>query len=131
MWTTALYSLDRRAFRILQRQPELLRQRVHRRPAPLPGAVGLESEIADAAAPRRDDAADGPEVGAVGVLLIEATHDVRRDADESPQRRRRADAVFPAVPRSAKDQGDLLEVVDEEFPGFLVYVSFAARAGGG
>ena len=41
-------------------------------PLPLPGAIRLEPQIADAAAPRGDDAADGAEVGPVDVLLIEA-----------------------------------------------------------
>ena len=59
-------------------------------------------------------AADGAEVGAVGVLLIEPPDDVGRDADERAQRRRRLDAVLAAVPRAAEHQRDLLEVVDEE-----------------
>src|SRR5207245_11032733 len=61
--------LNSGALRVLKRQPELLRQRIHRRAAPLPRALGLEPQIADAAAPRRDDAADRPEVGAIRVLL--------------------------------------------------------------
>ena len=60
-----------RALRILQREPQLLRQRIDGRAAALPGAFGLEPQVADAAAPRRDHAADGAEVGAIGVLLIE------------------------------------------------------------
>ena len=117
--------LNRRAFGILQRQPQLLRERVDRRAASLPGAFGLEPQVADAAAPRRDDAADGAEVGAVGVLLVEPADDVRRDADERAQRRRRLDAVLAAVPRAAEDQRDLLEVVDEELLRLLVDVAGA------
>src|SRR4029077_300105 len=94
-------SLDGGSFRIHQRQPELLRQRIDRRARALPRAFGLEAEIADAAAPRRDDAADGAEVGSIGVLLIEAPDHLGRDADERPQRRRRADAVLAAVPGAA------------------------------
>ena len=59
--------LDHRAFRILQREPQFLGELVDARAVALPGAVGLEAEVADAAAPRGDDAADGAEVCAVGV----------------------------------------------------------------
>src|SRR5437899_624156 len=102
---------DGRSFRILKRQAELLRQRVHGRARPLPRAFGLEPQIADAAAPRRDDAADRAEIGAVGVLLVEPADHVRRDADEGTQRRRRLDAVLASVPRAAEGEGDLLEAV--------------------
>src|SRR5262245_36214513 len=95
--------LDSRALRVLQGEAELLRERVDGGAAPLPRALGLEPEIADAAAPRRDDAADGAEVGAVGVLLIEAADHVGRDTDEGAQRRRAADRVLAAVPRAVED----------------------------
>ena len=66
-----IWRLNGRALRIPQREPQLLRQRIDRRAGALPGAFGLEPQIADAAAPRRDHAADGAEIAAVGVLLIE------------------------------------------------------------
>src|SRR3972149_5150340 len=88
---------DRCTLGILEGQPELLRQRVDRRPAPFPGAFGLEPYVADAAAPRPDRAADGAEIRSIGVLLIEPAGDVWRHADEGPERRRRLDAVLPAV----------------------------------
>src|SRR5262249_55830312 len=69
---------DGRALGILQREPKLLRQRVDGRAAALPRAVGLEPQIADAASPRRDDAADGAEVAAIRVLLIQAPDHVGR-----------------------------------------------------
>src|SRR4051812_48686758 len=103
-------SLDGGSFRIHQRQPQFLRQRIDGRAGALPRAFGLEPEIADAAAPRRDDAADGAEIRAVGVLLIEALDHLGSDADKGAQRRRRTDAVLAAVPRAAEDQRDLLEV---------------------
>src|SRR4029450_4957035 len=59
------------SFRILQREPQFLRQRIHGRPRPLPLPLGFEAEIADAPAPRGDDAADGAEIAAVGMLLVE------------------------------------------------------------
>src|SRR5207248_7335649 len=114
---------DGGAFRILQREPQLLGQRVDRRPGALPGAVGLEPQVADAAAPRRDDAADRAEVRSIDVLLIEPPRDVRRDADERAQRRRAADAVLAAVPRAAEDERDLLEIVHEELLRLLVHVA--------
>src|SRR5581483_9542012 len=125
IWHSAV-RLHRGSLRVLQRQPQLLRQRIHRRPAPLPRAFGFEPQVADAAPPRRDDAADGAEVGAVGVLLVEAADDVRRDADERAQRRGAADAVLPPVPRAAEDLRDLLEVVDEELLRLFVHVAAAS-----
>src|SRR5262245_31616190 len=113
------FVLDRGAFRVLKRQAQLLRQRIHRRPAALPGPFRLEPQVTDAAAPRRNHAADRAEVGAIGVLLIEPAHDVGRDLDERPQRRRALDAVLPAVPRGAEHLRDLLQIVDEELPRFL------------
>src|SRR3954462_1205752 len=86
-----------RSLRVLQRQPQFLRQRIDRGASPLPGAFGLEAEVADAASPRRDYAADRTEVGAVGVLLVQAAHHVGRDLDEGTQRRRALDAVLAPV----------------------------------
>src|SRR5450631_2959993 len=114
--------LDSCALRILQRQPQLLRERVDRRAGALPRALGLEPQIADAAAPRRDRPADGPEVGAIGVLLIEPLNDVRSHANEGAKCGRGLDAVLASVPGGAKDDGDLLEVVDEEFSRLFVHV---------
>src|SRR5437868_3082638 len=74
--------LNRSPFRVHQRQAQFLRQRIDRGARALPRAFGLEAQVADAAAPRRDDAADGAEVRAVGVLLIEALDHLGRDADE-------------------------------------------------
>src|SRR5688572_2414544 len=54
-----------RAFGILQRETQFLGEIVDRRALPLPRSVGLETQRADAAAPRRDDAADGAVVGAI------------------------------------------------------------------
>src|ERR671927_191291 len=96
-------TLDRSTLRVLQRQPELLRERIDGRSRALPGAVGLEPQVADPAPPRRDDAADRAEIAAIGVLLVEPPDDVRRDADERAQRRGAADAVLPPVPRAAED----------------------------
>src|SRR5262249_52456426 len=87
---------------------------------------GLEPEVADAAAPRRDDAADRPEIAAVRVLLVETADDVGRDANEGAQRRRAADRVLAAVPRAAEDERDLLEVIDEKLLRFLVHLAPAA-----
>ena len=87
---------------------------IHRRPGTLPRALGLEPEIPDAAAPRRDDSPDGAEVGPVRVLLVEAPDDVGRDADERAQRRRALDAVLAAVPGGVEHLRDLLQVVHEE-----------------
>src|SRR5829696_4661289 len=111
--------LDGRSFRVLERQAQLLRQRVHGRPAALPRTLGLETQVADAAAPRRDGAADGAEVGAIGVLLVEPLDDVRRDTDEGPERRRALDAVLPTVPGRAEDLRHLLQVIHVELLRFL------------
>src|SRR5437764_8736390 len=73
---------DRCSLGILQRQPQLLRQRIDRCPAALPGALRLEPEIADAAAPRRNHATDRPEIAPVGMLLVEPPDDVWRHPDE-------------------------------------------------
>src|SRR5439155_21996194 len=90
--------------------------------------LGLEPQIADSAAPRRNHAADRAEIAAIGVLLIQAPDDVGRDANERSERRRAPDAVLAAVPRAAEDERDLLEVVDEELLRFLVHVPRAAAA---
>src|SRR6266850_4222623 len=103
-------ALHRCSLRVLQREPQLLRQRIDRRAGALPLPFGLEPEIADTAAPRRDDAADGAEIAAIRVLLIEAADDVGRDPDERAERRRAPDAVLAAVPRAAEHERDLLEV---------------------
>src|SRR6185369_1299646 len=62
---------------------------------------------------------------AVGVFLIQPPDDFRRDANEGAQRRRRSDAVLAAVPGAAKDQRDLLEVVDEKLLRILVRIGRA------
>src|SRR5476649_470060 len=115
--------LNRCAFWIHEREPQFLRQRVDRRPRALPGAFGLEPQVADAAAPRRDDAADRAEVRPIRVLLIEPLDHFGRDAHERAQRGGGADAVLPAVPRAAEHERDLLEVVDEELLRLLVRVA--------
>src|SRR5947207_10348528 len=121
-----LTTSDRGAFRILQREPQLLRERIDGRARALPGAFGLEPQIADAPAPRRDHTPDRAEVRSVRVLLIQPADHVWRDADERAQRRRRADAVLAAVPRAAEDERDLLEVVHEELLRLLVHVGGTA-----
>src|SRR5690349_13811535 len=107
---TMVPELDSGTLRILQRQPQFLGERFHGRPAALPRAIGLEPEIADATPPRRDHAADGPVIGTLRMLLIEATDDVWRDTDKRAQRRGGADGVLAPVPRCVEDDGDLLEV---------------------
>src|SRR5205823_9831676 len=87
-----------------------------------------ESQIADPAPPGRDDAADRAEIGALGVLLIEAAHDVGGHPDERAQGRRRLDAVLAAVPGAAEDERDLLEVVDEELLRLFVHIARAPSA---
>src|SRR5690606_10730318 len=114
--------------RIFERELQFLGERLDRRAPALPLPFGLEPQVADAAAPGCDDAADGAKVGALGVLLIEATDDVGRHADERAQRGRRTDAVLAPVPRTVEDEGNLLEVVDEEFLGFLVRIGRPAAA---
>src|SRR5439155_8778810 len=99
---------------ILQREAQLLRQRIHGRPAALPGPFRLEPEIPDAAAPWRDGPADGTEVGPVDMLLVQPADDVGRDADERAQRRRALDAVLAPVPRGAEHLRDLLQIVHVE-----------------
>ena len=126
---TTPFASDCRSFRILQRQPQFLRQRLRCRLRVLPGALGFEPQIADPAAPRRDDAADGAEVGPIGVLLIQPPNDVRRDADEGAERGGALDAVLPAVPGRAEHLRDLLEVVDVELPRLLAeLLALPARA---
>src|SRR5712671_6165331 len=120
-------TLYRGPLRVLQREPQFLRQRIDGCPGAFPRAVGLEPEVPDTASPRCDHAADGSKVGALGVLLIQPAGDIGRDADERSQRRRRSDAVLAAVPRPAEYEGDLLEVVDEELLGVLVRVGAAPR----
>src|SRR5687767_13074916 len=90
--------LNSRAFRVLQRQLQLPRQRVDRGSLPLPRAFALEPKIADATAPWRDHPSNGTEVGAIGVLLIEPPNHVWRHPDERPQRGGRLDAVLAAIP---------------------------------
>src|SRR5919106_3682265 len=119
---------DRRALGILQRQAQFLRKRIDRRAGALPLSFGLEPQIADAAAPRRDDAADGTEVAPVGVLLVQTPDDIGRNANERAKSGRAPDAVLAPVPGAAEHQRNLLEVVDEELLGFLVHVSRPAPA---
>src|SRR5580692_9699705 len=119
---TSVATSDCCAFGILKRQLQLLRQRIDGRAAALPGPFGLEAQITDAPAPRRDHAADRPEVAAIGVLLIQPPDDVGGHADERSKSRCRLDAVFPAVPGAAEYERDLLEVVDEELPRLFVHV---------
>src|ERR1051325_9065153 len=116
------------AFRILQGKLQFTRKRIDGRTAALPRSLGLESQITDAASPRRDHASDCAEVGAIRVVLIEATNDVGSDAYEGPQRGRRLDAVLGAVPGGAKDHRDLLEIVHEELPGVVTEIGRLARA---
>src|SRR5215467_2159584 len=118
--------LDGRSLGVLQSEPELFRKRINRRSAPLPRAVCFKTEIPDPATPRRNHASNGAEVCAICVLLIEATHDVRSHANEGAERGGRSDAVLASVPGTAKDERDLLEVVDEELPGLFVYNGRAA-----
>src|SRR5687767_14695900 len=88
--------LDRSSLRIHKGEPQLLRERIDRRAAALPGTFSLEADVADPAAPGRNGPADGPEVRPIRVVLIEPPNDVRRHADKRPERRRRLDAVLPA-----------------------------------
>ena len=114
IWRCPFLFLDCRPLWVLQRQPQLLGQRVNRGSLPLPGPFGFKPEIADATAPGGNDPADGAKVGPIGVLLIEPLHHVWRDADECAQGRCALDAVLAAVPRSAEHLGSLLQVVHEE-----------------
>src|SRR5690606_20948774 len=77
-------ALDR-AFGVLQREAQFLRQPVDRRALPFPRAVALEAQRADAAAPRRDDAADRARIRPLPVLLVDLLEDVGRHADERTQ----------------------------------------------
>src|SRR5919197_538470 len=120
--------LDGGTFGILQGEPQLFRQRLDGGAGALPLPFGLEPQIADAPAPRRDHPADRPEIAAVGVLLIEPPDDVGRHPDERAQRRGTADAVLASVPGAAEDQRDLLEVVDEELLRLLVQIARAPAA---
>src|SRR2546423_613728 len=121
-FTGAPSGLNPRPFRIFQSQLQFACKGVNGRAAALPGAIGLEPEVADAAAPRRDDAANRAVVAAIGVILVQPADDIRRDANEGAQRRRRLDAVLAAAPGGAEDHRDLLEVVDEEPLTFLAEV---------
>src|SRR5262245_54699259 len=93
---------DRRALGILKGQSELLGQRIDGRPAALPRAIGFEAQIADPSAPRRDHTANGAEIRAIRVLLIEPACDVAGNTDERPQGSRRFDAVLASVPGAAE-----------------------------
>src|SRR6266705_2963167 len=120
--------LDRRALGILQRESQLLRQRLDGRAGALPLPLGFEAEVADAATPRRNDPTDRTEITAIGVLLVQTPDHVGRDADERPERRRTPDAVLAPVPCGAEDQCDLLEIVHEELLRFFVNVGRAPSA---
>src|SRR5262245_35062213 len=120
--------LNGSSFGVHERQPQLFRERVDGRAAAFPGTFGFEPQVADAAAPRRDDAADGTEVAAIGVLLIEPANHIGRDPNERAERRGAANAVLAAVPGAAEDERNLLEVVDEELFRLFVHVGrFAAE----
>src|SRR5436190_3111723 len=114
--------LDCGTFGILQREPKLFCQRLDGGAGALPLSFSLEAQIADAAPPRRDHPADGAEIAAIGVLLIETPDHIGGDADERAQRGRAADAVLAPVPGGAEHERDLLEVVDEELSRLLVQV---------
>src|SRR6188472_4647935 len=73
--------LDPRAFRIFQRQLQLPGKRIHGRPRTLPRALAFEAQVTNPATPGSDDAANGPEIRPVRMLLIEPADDVGRDAD--------------------------------------------------
>src|SRR5215203_2001613 len=116
-----------RAFGILQGQAQFLGERLHGRAAAFPLALRLETEVTDAAAPRRNHAPDRAGISSLGVLLIEPPDDVWCDTDESPQGRRALDAVLPAIPRAAVYQCDLFEVVHEELSHVLIEIRFVLR----
>src|SRR5580765_1076548 len=122
----SLLTLYSGAFRVHQRQPQFLRERIDGGAAALPGTFGLEPQVADAAAPGGDDAADHTEVAAIGVLLIEPADHIGRDPDEGAERRGAANAVLAAVPGAAEDERNLLEVVDEELLRLFVHVRRSA-----
>src|SRR5436190_1807807 len=118
----------RRSFRVLECQPEFLGQRLAGRLRVLPRPLRLEARIPDATAPRSDDAADGAEVGAVRMLLVQPANDVGGDTDEGAQRRCALDAVLAAVPGGPEYLRDLLEIVHVELPRlFAELVSLAPR----
>src|SRR5688572_13213330 len=121
--TASRRGLHRGPFGVLKGQPQLLRERLDRRAAPLPLPLGLEPQIADTAAPRGNHTADGPEVAALGMFLVQPPDDVGGHADEGAQRGRALDAVFAAVPRAAEHERNLLEVVHEE----LLHVVIESR----
>src|SRR3990167_6330182 len=98
--------LDRRPFRVLQRELQFLGKRVDRRAGALPGTVGFEPQVTDPAAPGCDDAPDGPEVSSIGVFLVETPDHLGGHPDEGTKRRCRLDAVLPAVPRAPEDKRD-------------------------
>src|SRR5712692_7439717 len=50
----------------LTREPQLFCQRIDGGTCALPGALGLEAQVADSAAPRRDHAADGAKIAPIG-----------------------------------------------------------------
>src|SRR5215204_4679354 len=70
------------AFRILQSQLQLPSERIHRRTGALPRALRFETQIANASAPRSDGPADGAEVAAISVFLIQPSHHIRSNPDE-------------------------------------------------
>src|SRR6478672_159751 len=111
--------LNCRSLRILQRQAQLLRQRVNRGSVALPGALGLEAQVTDAPAPRGNDAANSPEVRPIRVFLIESTDDIGSDANEGSQGGCGLDAVFAPVPGGTEHLRRLLQVIDEESLGLL------------
>src|SRR4051812_22811058 len=111
------------ALRVLQCKLQLFGERLDGRAATLPGAVGLEPEIADASAPRRDHTADRPEVRALCVLLVEPADHIGCNTDERPQSGRGSDAVLPPVPGRSEHNSHLLEVVHEELPRLLVRIA--------
>src|SRR5262245_14275889 len=78
----ALHGSDRRAFRVLKRETKFFGERVDCCASSFPGAVAFEAQIADSPAPRRNDAADGAEIRAICVVLIEPADHVGRYADE-------------------------------------------------
>src|SRR5690348_16680611 len=90
--------LDPGTFRVFQRQLELASKGIHGGAGALPGAFRLEAQVADTPPPRGDGAPDGAEVAAVGVLLIQPTHDVRRNANERTQGYGGLDAVLASAP---------------------------------
>src|SRR5688572_8060378 len=70
------YLLDPGALGIFQCQLQLAGEGIHGRALPLPRTFTLGPQVTDPASPRRDHAADCPEVGAVGVVLVQTPDDV-------------------------------------------------------